>query len=85
MVPIPTLPPVSIVNLTWSLVPNCNGVEFPEHLDSFLWRPVLAGMWMQHELYSGVYDFGDLVDVNAVLDWKDDNARSNMETQVGNR
>ena len=38
---------------------------------------------MQHELSDGTYDFNDLVDVNAVLDWKEDNARRDMESQGG--
>jgi hypothetical protein len=35
-----------------------------------MWRPVLAGWWRQHELFDGTYDFSDLCEANAVLDWQ---------------
>lgn len=44
-------------------------------MDAFLWRPVLAGMWKHHETFDGTYDFGDLCEVNALLDWKQENER----------
>jgi hypothetical protein len=31
-------------------------------------------MWYQSELEDGTYDFGDLIDVNAVLGWKEESA-----------
>ena len=47
----------------------------PEGIEAFCWRPVLAGLWRQHELYDGTYDLSDLVEVNAVLDIKAENER----------
>jgi hypothetical protein len=36
---------------------------------------VLAGLWFQRELDDGSYDFSDLVEINAVLDNKQENER----------
>lgn len=55
------------------------GLDFPEGLDVFLWRPVLAGMWKQSEL--GTYDFNDLCEMNSVLEWKEANIRLLRERQ----
>jgi hypothetical protein len=42
-------------------------------MSGYCWRPVLAGLWRQHELTDGTYDFHDLVTVNIVLDIKQEN------------
>jgi hypothetical protein len=36
---------------------------------------VSAGLWRQHELHDGTYDFQDLLDVLEFLDVKDENTR----------
>jgi len=54
-------------------------------MDGFLWRPVLAGMWMQKETFDGTYDFSDLVAVNDVLDWKEENERRYIENAQSER
>ena len=40
-------------------------------MSPFLWRPVVAGFWKQSERET--YSFQDLVDINRVLDFKDEN------------
>ena len=32
------------------------------NLDEFLWSPVAAGMWKQHEMWDGTYTLDDLMD-----------------------
>lgn len=44
-------------------------------LNPFLWQPVAAGLWKQHELFDGTYDVGDLLDVLEYLDTKAENTR----------
>lgn len=48
-------------------------MDFPEHLDSWVWRPVIAGWWKQKEVFDGTYDFEDLCEVIEVLEWKNEN------------
>jgi hypothetical protein len=53
-----------------------------------LWRPVLAGLWRQHELRDGTYTFHDLIEVLEVLDVWDENkrrARRAAQDQANNR
>ena len=33
------------------------------NLDAFLFLPVVAGMWKQHELWDGTYTLDDLLDI----------------------
>lgn len=41
-------------------------------MNSFLWRPILKGFWKQHQAFDGTYDFQDLIEINRILDWKDE-------------
>ncbi len=34
-----------------------------KHVDEFLFLPVSAGMWKQHELWDGTYTLDDLLDI----------------------
>ncbi len=34
----------------------------PPNLDEFLFLPVAAGLWRQHELWDGTYTLDDLLD-----------------------
>lgn len=36
--------------------------------------PVAAGLWQQHELFDGTYDFDDLLDAHELLAVKAENA-----------
>jgi hypothetical protein len=54
--------------------PGFDAVDFPS-LDAFLWRPVMAGMWRQHELFDGTYSFDDLLQVHEFLDTREENER----------
>ncbi len=38
-------------------------------------RPVMAGMWRQHETWDGTYSFEDLLDAHEILDIKAENER----------
>lgn len=43
-------------------------------LDAFAMAPVAAGLWQQHELFDGTYDFDDLLDAHELLAVKAENA-----------
>ena len=43
-------------------------------LDAFAFAPVAAGLWRQHELSDGTYDFDDLLDAHELLAVKAINA-----------
>jgi len=36
-------------------------------MSAYLWRPVVAGMWMQKELSDGTYTVDDLIEAHEVL------------------
>ena len=36
-------------------------------MDEFAYAPVMAGMWKQHEVFDGTYDFDDLLDAHEML------------------
>ena len=38
-------------------------------------RPVLEGLWRQHETWDGTYVVDDLVEIHALLDVRDENRR----------
>ena len=44
-------------------------------LAAFAFAPVVAGLWRQHELSDGTYDFDDLLDAHELLAVKAENAR----------
>lgn len=44
-------------------------------LDAFAFAPVAAGLWRQHELSDGTYDFDDLLDAHELLAVRAENAR----------
>jgi hypothetical protein len=54
--------------------PGFEVAGFPT-LNAFLWQPVAAGLWRQHEMFDGTYDIGDLLDVLEYLDTKEENMR----------
>ena len=60
------------------------GVEFIqaefENVDAFLFAPVMAGMWKQHELWDGTYSLDDLLDAHEVMAVKHENERRNYES-----
>ena len=37
------------------------------NLDEFLFLPVAAGLWQQHELWDGTYTIDDLLDVTELI------------------
>lgn len=48
-------------------------------LDAFAFAPVVAGLWRQHELSDGTYDFDDLLDAHELLAVKVENTRRMQE------
>ena len=51
------------------------------NLDEFLFLPVSAGMWRQHELWDGTYCLDDLWDILEVMEVKAENERRSMEAK----
>ena len=43
------------------------------NLDSFLFLPVSAGIWRQHELWDGTYTLDDLLDIVELIRVKREN------------
>lgn len=44
-------------------------------IDAFAYAPVAAGLWRQHEVFDGTYDFDDLLDAHELLAVKAENTR----------
>lgn len=44
-------------------------------VDAFCYAPVEAGMWRQHEVFDGTYDFDDLLDAHEMMAVKAINAK----------
>ena len=53
-------------------------VEAP-NLDEFLFLPVSAGYWKQHELWDGTYTLDDLLDIAELIRVKHENEYRAME------
>ncbi len=43
------------------------------NVDEFLFLPVSAGMWRQHELWDGTYTLDDLLDIAELIRVKHEN------------
>ena len=50
------------------------------NVDEFLFLPVSAGMWRQHELWDGTYTLDDLLDIVELIRVKHENEYQAMET-----
>lgn len=48
-------------------------MDYPT-VDGFAYEPVAAGMWRQHEVFDGTYDFDDLLDAHEIIAVKAENA-----------
>ena len=48
---------------------NCLGYEPVKcpNIDEFIFMPVAAGMWRQHELWDGTYTLDDLLDITEMI------------------
>ena len=53
-------------------------VPYPT-LDAFAYAPVAAGLWRQHEVFDGTYDFDDLLDAHELMAVKAANAQRAQE------
>ena len=49
-------------------------------IDAFAYAPVIAGMWQQHEVFDGTYDFDDLLDAHEILYVKAINKMRELES-----
>ena len=49
-------------------------------IDAFAYAPVIAGMWQQHEVFDGTYDFDDLLDAHEILLVKAINKQRELES-----
>lgn len=54
-------------------------VAEPANYDAFLFAPVIAGMWKQHEVWDGTYSLEDLLDAHEMLTVKNENERRQQE------
>ena len=59
------------------------------NVDEYLFIPVAAGLWKQHELWDGTYVLDDLLDIVEVLQVKAENERraheaSRLEAEAKN-
>ena len=50
-------------------------------MDDWVYAPVAAGVWKQHELWDGTYTLDDLMDIIEVLRVKAENERRAMEAK----
>lgn len=48
-------------------------------IDAFAYAPVAVGMWRQHEVFDGTYDFDDLLDAHEIMAVKAINAKRAQE------
>ena len=49
------------------------------NIDEFLFLPVAAGMWKQHELWDGTYILDDLLDITEMIRVIRENEYRSME------
>ena len=49
------------------------------NVDEFLFLPVSAGMWKQHELWDGTYTLDDLLDITEMIRVMRENERRAAE------
>ena len=49
------------------------------NVDEFLFLPVSAGMWRQHELWGGTYTLDDLLEIAELIQVKHENEYRAME------
>lgn len=54
-------------------------VAEPANYDAFLFAPVVAGIWRQHELWDGTYSLEDLLDAHEMMVVKGENERRHQE------
>ena len=52
------------------------------NLDEFLFLPVSAGMWKQHELWDGTYTLDDLLDIVELIRARRENETRAAENAV---
>ena len=57
----------------------------PANYDAYLYTPVAAGMWRQHEVWDGTYTLGDLLDAHEMLMVRNENERRQREQAELNR
>lgn len=53
------------------------------NVNEFVYGPVIAGMWQQHEVWDGTYILDDLLDAHEILSVKSENQYRVNESQKG--
>ena len=53
------------------------------NIDEFLFLPVAAGMWRQHELWDGTYTLDDLLDIVETIRVRRENKKRAAEAARG--
>ena len=53
------------------------------NIDEFLFLPVAAGMWRQHELWDGTYTLDDLLDIAELIRVRRENEKRAAEAARG--
>ena len=54
------------------------------NIDEFLFLPVAAGVWKQHELWDGTYTMDDLLDIAEMISVRRENEARALEVrQIG--
>ncbi|WP_370871607.1 DUF6889 family protein [Pectinatus haikarae] len=56
-----------------------------QNLNGWIYAPVTAGIWKQHELWDGTYTFKDLLDAHEMMMVKAENQRREEEYQASLR
>ena len=51
------------------------------NIDEFLFLPVAAGFWKQHELWDGTYTLDDLLDITELIRVRRENERRAQEVK----
>lgn len=49
------------------------------NLNAWVYAPVIAGRWQQHELWDGTYTLKDLLDVHEIMAVESENRRRAQE------
>ena len=52
-------------------------------MNAWVYAPVIAGKWQQHELWDGTYTFDDLLDIHEIIAVENENRARAQEAEAG--
>lgn len=52
-------------------------------MNAWVYAPVIAGKWKQHELWDGTYTFDDLLDIHEIIAVENENRARAQEAEAG--